>query len=327
MKNYLTEMVFFFLLPAFLIAAVAEYSLRKIPNDYSFKNQWLTENSRDVEILALGASTILYDVDPAYFSSKGFNAAHFSQSLKYDHFIYNKYIDRMPSLEYVIMGIDFWSPFGDMENSPEWWRVKYYNIHYGGNFYKWQGKYNYELYFRDISTFKRAAGGFLRLLGLKEVTNVAVKENGQGLHYTLKNRADNWDNGELDASRHNALITEAAQDSLIGQNRQYIEEIIRKSAERGIKVLLINVPLYVSYRDTQNSEFLKQQRDFCTYFAKEYDNVQYFDFSDDPRFSDEDFYDASHLNEKGTKKFTLLLDSIMEHQSSPYMTKNLLVND
>ncbi len=327
MKKYLTEIVFCFLLPALLIAAVAEYSLRKIPNDYAFKNQWLTKNSRDVEVLALGASSILYDVDPTYFSSKGFNAAHFSQSLKYDHFIYNKFIEQMPSLEYVIMGVDFWTPFGDIEDSPEWWRVKYYNIHYGSNYYRWLGKYNFELYFRDIPTFKRATNGFLSLLGLKEETNVAVNENGHGLHYTLENRADNWDNGEFEAARHNTLIIEGLHDSLIEQNRQYMEEIIRKSAERGVKVLLVNVPLYVSYRDTQNREFLKQQKDFCTYFVKEYNNVQFYDFSDDPRFTEEDFYDANHLNDIGTRKFTLFLDSIMVHQSSPLMTKNLLEND
>ena len=162
---------------------------------------------------------------------------------------------------------------------------------------------------------------------MKEETNVAVNENGHGLHYTLENRADNWDNGEFEASRHNALISEMAYGNLIDQNRRYVEEIITKSMEKDVKVLLVNVPLYDSYRNTQDREFLKQQKDFCASFAKKYDNVQFYDFSDDHRFTEKDFYDANHLNDKGTKKFTLLLDSIMVNQSLPLITKNLLEND
>lgn len=316
MKKYLKEIIFYFLLPALLVAIMAEYSLRKIPNDYAFKNQWLTQNSRDVEILTLGASSILHDIDPQYFHKKGFNAAHLSQSLKYDHLVFNKFIDQMPSLEYLIMGIDYWSPFGEIEDSPEWWRVKYYNIHYGSKLYRWEGKYNYELYFHNIGTFKKAANGFLTLLGIKDESHLTVNDLGFGVNYTLENRLSQWDNGIAEATRHNALIAHAIDADLFDQNKQYVEEIIRKSAERNVKVMLINVPLYKSYRENQNSLFLKQQKDFCKYFAERHKNVLYYDFSGDLRFTEDDFYDANHLNDKGTKKFSLLLDSIMVRHSS-----------
>lgn len=322
MKKYLVEIVFYFLLPVVLVAVVAEYSLRKIPNDYAFKNQWLTQNSSDVEVLTLGASSVLYDIDPQYFQRKGFNAAHLSQSLKYDHFIFNKFIDRMPSLEYVIMGIDYWSPFSDIKESSEWWRIKYYNIYYGSKYYRWEGRYNYELYFRDIATFKTAANGLLTLLGMKNETRRTVNDMGYGPHYTLDNRLTEWDNGEFEAFRHNVLISDAIQSSSIDQNKQYMEEIIRKGADRNVKVILVNVPLYQSYRDNQIREFVDQQKDFCHYFVEKYENVLFYDFSDDRRFTEDDFYDANHLNERGTKKFTLLLDSILIHSSSQLWTKN-----
>lgn len=321
MKKYLSEIIFCFLLPATLVAVVAEYSLRKIPNDYAFKSQWLTRNSHDVEVLALGASSILYDINPAYLSKNGFNAAHFSQSLKYDHFIFNKFIDQMPSLEYVIMGIDFWTPFGDIEETSEWWRVKYYNIHYGSKLYRWEGKYNYELYFHDISTFKRAANGFLTLLGLKDETRITINDRGHGLHYSFNNRATEWDNGEYEASRHNSLISEALEGNQVDQNKRYVEDIIRKSMDKNVKVLLVNAPLYQSYRKNQNKEFVNQHRDFCNYFAEEYDNVLFYDFSDDSRFTEDDFYDANHLNDRGTKKFTMMVDSILANSSSRLWTE------
>ena len=314
MKKYLTEIVLYFLLPLVLMGVVAEYSLRKIPNDYAFKNHWLTQNSKDVQVFALGASTVLYDIDPQYLNKKGFNAAHLSQSLKYDHFIFNKFIDQMPSLEYVIMGIEYWSPFLDMGNSPEWWRVKFYNIHYGGNFYKREGKYNYELYFRNVETFKSAANGLLTIMGLKNESRRTVNDMGYAANYTLNNRTDNWDNGEYEVNRHNILISETIEEGVIVHNKKYLDDIINKCKERDIKVLLVNFPMYKSYRDLQLEEYLKTRNEFCNYFEEKYENVQFYDFSDDERFTEDDYYDANHLNEFGTKKFTMILDSVMNNQ-------------
>lgn len=319
MKKYLNEIFMFFLLPAVLIAGVAEFSLRKIPNDYAFKNQWLTKNSHEVEVLALGASTVLFDIDPAYFQKKGFNAAHVSQSLKYDHMIFHKFIDQMPSLEYVIMSIDYWSAFVDLEESTEWWRVKYYNIHYGSKFHRWEGKYNYELYFHDMGTFKAAAKGLMTFVGLKNETRRTVNDLGYGINYTLDNRLAEWDNGTSEASRHNKLIADAIHRNHINQNKHYVEDMIQKSVANDVKVILINVPLYSSYRDNLDKKFVKQQKDFCRYFAEKYVNVLYHDFSDDPRFTAEDYFDVNHLNEKGTEKLTRTLDSLMVyHHDSSY---------
>src|SRR5690554_4031209 len=322
MKKYLFEMFFIFLLPISLIAVIAEYSLRKIPDDYAYKNQWLTRNSHDVEVLALGASSVLFDINPLYLQKKGFNAAHVSQSMKFDHFIFNKFIDRMPSLEYLIISIDYWSIFGELEKTNEWWRVKYYNIYYGSNFHRWEGKYNYELYFRDIGTFKRATHGFLTLLGLKDETRITIDDKGYGIHYTLDNRKAEWDNGKHEASYHNDLIATRSDDKRVNQNRKYLEEIIQKCAEKNVKVILINVPLYVSYRDNLNTKFLKQQKDFCHYFTENHENVMFYDFSCDPRFTEDDYYDVTHLNERGAEKFTVLIDSVMHPGSSRLLTEH-----
>lgn len=311
MKKYIFEIVVYFLLPVIVIAFVSEYSLRNIPNDYRFKNKWLTQNSKDVEILALGASSVLHNINPEYFHAEGFNSAHYSQSFNFDQYIFNKFIDDMPSLRYVIVGVEYWSPFGFMEDSDEWWRVKFYNIYYGSNFYKWESKYNYELYYHDINTFKKAGKGLLTLVGLKNESELTVDDRGFGDKYTLDNRREEWDDGARAASGHNALITEGFNLDRINQNKEYLEDIIRKSEERDITVILVKLPIYKSYRENLKNEYIIQQNEFCNYFAAKYDNVLFLDFSDDQRFTEDDYYDANHLNETGAKKFTLMLDSIM----------------
>lgn len=314
MKKYLTEIGLYFLLPLVLIGGVSEYSLRKLPNDYAYKNQWLTQNSQEVEVLALGASSVLFDINPLYFNKRSFNAAHVSQSLKYDHMIFEKFIDNMPSLEYVIMSIDYWSVFGDLEGSAEWWRVKNYNIHYGSRYNKWNGKYNLEVYLHDVSAVKYAANAILTMVGIKNETRRTVDDRGYSAHYKLENRANEWDKGVYEASYHNNLISRVVIEDRIKQNKHYVKEIIEKCAEKNVKVLLINVPIYKSYRENLKLEYLNQQKEFCKYFVENFSNTLYYDFSDNPIFTEDDFYDVSHLNEFGAKKFTMILDSIMVNQ-------------
>lgn len=322
MKKYLVEITVYFLLPAVLIAAVAEYSLRKIPNDYALKNELLTKKSTELEVLVLGASSILYGFNPNYTEIEAFNAAHVSQSSKYDRLIFNKFINQMPNLEYVIMSVDFWSFYGDIEESPEWWRVKYYNIHYGANLYRWKGRYNYELYFHDISTFRRAANGLLTLIGLRNDSHVTINDKGFAINYTMENRPSNWDNGEYEAMFHNSLVEEALKLKLTERNTQHVEDVILQCASRGIKVLLINAPLYHTYRENLNPMYLSNHKEFCKSFERNYSNVTYIDFTDDPRFSEDDFYNANHLNDKGGEKLTRILDGFMKSDTSQLMVES-----
>ena len=116
------------------------------------------------------------------------------------------------------------------------------------------------------------------------------------------------------------LIRNAQQDGLIEQNKAYVEDIIRKCAERNMMVILLNVPLFNTYREHQISDFVDQQKAFCNYFAEKYENVLYADFSNHPDFTEKDFYDANHLNDRGTKKFTLMLDNILSDSSCRFKT-------
>ncbi|HRB69044.1 MAG TPA: hypothetical protein PLC92_02955, partial [Chitinophagales bacterium] len=77
-----------------------ELLLRDIPNDYSFKKNYLNTNSNNIEVLFLGSSHIYYGINPEYISQKSFNAAHISQSLNFDLAILEKYKDRWTNLKY-----------------------------------------------------------------------------------------------------------------------------------------------------------------------------------------------------------------------------------
>lgn len=309
-KKYLKDSFIFFIIPLLLIALAWEYSIRSIPNDYAYKSKWLNDNADSIEVLYLGPSTIMYDIDPSFSKWKGFNAAHVSQSLKYDHFIFNKYINQMDSLKYIVLGVDFWSPHGEMEHSTEWWRIKYYTIHYNSPYHENKFKYKYEIYFHNPRTLLIAAQGALRILGLGNVSHRTINDMGHGANYTTSNRAPDWDNGTSEAIRHNELIDSYYKDTQDYKNNfEYVRDICKVSQDRGIKVILLGSPIYASYTNTLDTIHIMNRNSFCQEIADIYSNTTFLDLTDSNFFSENDFYDANHLNEIGAEKFTKLIDN------------------
>jgi len=308
MKKFLFEIVLFIFLPIICIASIAEYSIRQLPNDYSYKNQWMEENCQKLTTLCLGPSSCYYGIDPTYFNKKAFNGAHVSQSLNYDNFIFNKFINKMDSLQYVVVCIDYWSPFYSMEYAPEYWRIKNYNIYYGCDYKKGELKYKYELTFHNLSTFKNAAKGLLTATGLKQYSNSNVNELGYGLNYSSKNKKSDWDNGEFYAVKHNNAIKSVEQLNLINKNKEFVMDICKKCSDRNIKVLLISTPTYKSYQEYLNKDYLQNKNEFCVFFEQTYNNVSYIDYSNDKRFVAEDFYDSCHLNDIGARKLSMIIN-------------------
>lgn len=309
MKKFTLQMLLIYFLPALCIAVVAEYSIRKLPNDYSFKNQWMEKNCKSLNTLCLGPSSIYYAIDPTYFEKKTFNASHISQSINYDNYIFNKFINKMDSLQCVILCIDYWSPFSSLENYKEWWRARNYSIYYECDIHKGEIKYNYELYTPNYRTFKMAVKGFLTAIGLKTYSNINVNEHGYGINYSSANKNEDWDNGKSSAMRHNKINKKTRHLNLINKNTEHVKDIVKKCAARNVDVLLITTPTLKSYRENLDNYYLQKKNNFCNFFVKSFNNVSFIDFSDDNRFSDEDFFDASHLNEIGAKKLTKLVNA------------------
>ena len=292
------------MLPVSLVVAICEHFLRKIPNDYAYKNEWLTNNASSIKILVLGNSHSFWGIEPDFFSENAFNAAHVSQSLKYDHFIFTKFFDEMDSLEVLILPISYGSMLGSgPEGGIEDWRAKYYSIGYGCKYHRFEPKYNFE-----------TANG----LQLKNVINsISGKLNhrtcndlGWGINYRLEKRSKDWEQtGPIAAKRH----TEDKIDTLVlKKNKLLVEEIINKCNQKHVRVILLITPTYHTYWENLDSEQIALMVENCECFEKHHDNVYYLNLLTDDRFQHDDFFDADHLSEFGAKKLTLILQQAID---------------
>ena len=290
-------------MPAMAGTAVCEHFLRKIPNDYAYKNGWLSDNSKSVSILVMGSSHSYFGIDPVYFSGNAFNAAHVSQSIKYDHFIFSKFIDEMDSLEVLILPISYFSIGSYGLEKEEDWRVKYYSIYYGCKYHRFEPKYNFE-----VSDGLQYKGVIKSIMG--RINHRVCTDLGWGASYKLENRADNWkDSGDIAAKRHTQVKIDS---SIVAKNNALVKEMIMKCAQKNACVILLTTPTYQTYREALNQEQLNLMVECSEGFASGFDNVYYLNLLDDNRFQEDDFYDADHLNEYGALKLTTILQQTID---------------
>lgn len=308
LRIFLRRLFLTIVMPIAVFLVIYEYLYRSIPeshNSYKLKDAYLSQHASDVEILILGASNALFGVDPAVLSRPAFNAANVSQDLKYDYDIFNKYFPALTHLKYVILPVSYWSLFASLRTGPEDWRIRKYQIYMGLREYPWYHiRYNFEasrLGDRDCIAYYLKHNSFYECDTL-----------GKGTVYTLAKRRKDWENtGKIDALRHTVI---GKTDSLVwkeqsAQNMFYLNAIISKCCQKHVRVILMNIPTWHTYYEHLNQEQLTRMYASVGEILKNRPDVKWIDLLRDKRFVEDDFYDATHLNENGARKVSEILNS------------------
>lgn len=301
MKRFLIQVIFIIFLPTMCVLGVCENILRSIPNDYSYKHDWLIKNSNSIKILNFGSSHGYYGIRPEFFSKPAFNLAFVSQSLKYDKFLYEKYATACDSLEYVVLPISYSSFRSNLDKSKEWWRIKGYCIYMGCDYYGVNPKYNLEITSKEKKSQLKDA--FLQQLNYRTCDTLGFCTN-----YKKEYRAQDWQSTGLTAcTRHSK-----GKKENIKTNLQYLEWIIQDCQKRNIKVILLTTPTFHTYYDVLNQDQVTEREEICNNLVKKYSNVTFLDWLKHEQFNEDDFFDADHLNEYGAEKLTKMLDEYIK---------------
>ncbi len=287
--------------PIIIFVLVIEILLRRIPNDYSYKKNYLDKNSDKIETLFLGSSHAFYSINPKYMHSNSFNAAHISQSLDYDIEILKKYENETTKLQYIIVPIDYFSLFNRLETGVESWRIKNYSIYYGfDNSYKF--KDNSEILNGKLFENIKRIVQFYRF----HKSEVGCNALGWGTKHNSKNNKDLFTTGKAAAKRHAEKT-----NSFFKENVAIVNEFIAIAKVKKAKVIFYTNPAYKTYTSQLNQEQLQKTYTTIKSITNSSPNVYYYDFLTDASFIKEDFFDADHLNEIGAKKFSKKMDSII----------------
>ena len=306
MKKFIKFLIFF-LLPILTGMISFELLLRNIPNDYSFKKNYLNTKSNSIEVLFLGSSHIYYGINPEYISRNSFNGSHISQSLNFDLAILEKYNESWKNLRYIIIPIDYFSMYSTLEGGIENRRVKNYRIYYDipkyGNYWS-----DFEILNGKLPSNISRVKSYL----FNGKSDVTCNKFGFGTNFNSKGSKDLIETGKTASKRHTVELEN--NQTTFSKNIQTINYMIEFANSHKLKIIFITCPAYSSYRENLNPIQLDNSVNVIKQLSAHNTNTSYHNLLTDNTFVADDYYDADHLNENGAKKLTLKIDSIINYK-------------
>ncbi len=307
MRKFFVKLALFSTL-ALLLLATIEVALLYVSNTYSYKHDYLESHINDINILLMGNSYIEEGICPDIIGDGCFNIAIAGRNIVFDAEIAKKYFPKMNHLEIVILPLDYSKlEFGRGYKNPldtrievdrmtdTYWcmHYKYMNLHVGSFMY-WSEILNSQL-------------NYLSRLWQSRQENVEC--DSLGYHaLVLKNRQEGW---EYRAVPPIIDTSKKIDNNAFNRYWPYMEVIASCARERGIKMVLVNIPKYTTYQNDINNNVVQEMEHQITQLQIKYNNVMYWDFTYNEEFGDEDFFDACHLSDDGAKKFSrMLVDKI-----------------
>lgn len=286
-----------------LINIAIEFLLFLRPNEYSYKRAYVEEHINDIRCLLLGNSHIANALKPNLLGNDVFNMATLGRNIVYDIDLAKRYVPQMKRLEFLIIPLEYKQFYFDrqkdnpgekgklsgLEESRKCMYYKYMGIRVDG-FWYWSEILNSKLDY--MSRFLK-----------NDKDAVECDSLGYGGN-NLLNRKYNWKDWHLPKIVDTTIDANREKQKLLFSRYCTLAEL---AMNQGAKLVLIFTPMYKTYNNSKNPVVIKEMESFVANLKQKYPNVEYYDYSTDERFIDEDFYDASHLTDIGANKFSKIV--------------------
>lgn len=295
--------------PFLLLLAVSELWTGWDRSVYAQKKDAFTRAASQVEVLVLGSSQSYYGVDPGAIEPSTFNLAFPGQSLRYDAALLHSTIDRLPRLRVVLIPISFFTLEYELSLGLEARRACNYRYHFGVPNESPEHREEARNYFNFLLSGRQQWAGLIRERLRSALGRAGTKS--EGIEY-LDARG-----GLLPAAEPSPTPEELKREApvvmrmhLAGmhpkvtpRNVALLASLQRELAARSIRLVLFTPPVSQSYAALIEPERGLQWRGALRGLTSAL-GVPYRDYLADPRFSDADFRDCNHLNQKGRRKLT-----------------------
>lgn len=278
-----------YLLPIALLAIGLEIYVESIPNSYTYKRQYMEQHAAQIQTLVLGSS-YAYDGIDAELLPSAFNLANSSQCFEDDYRLLAKYLSMMDSLQTVILPLSYSSL--QMVSSSN--RRGYYTI-YMDLYPRWPlSKYSFECCNLELMAKK-----IIKYLLNEDM--VRCDSLGQRLGHTLASRPDDWQ--QTQALVSNDRFVGPAAMPYVEENIQWLQQMATLCESRGVTLCLVAMPMLEEYRRAMPHEQIALMEHVMQQLKDTYPHVQVLDYQS--LGTDDDFYNATHLNTIGARRLTL----------------------
>lgn len=289
-----------FSLPVILLTGCLEYNLGKIPNIYSLKRELLETNIADTEVIITGSSYEFEGVNPEFLDLKSFNLALPAQSIRYDTAMVLKYLDRMPNLKLVIAPVSYFTFWSDYKSTNTVFYERFWDLLLPADIALSDfQRYSFiALYNRNI--FKYIKHGF-NAGPDTDWAPVAMNKSGWMRGSSPEPKSD--EQGRKAVEYHNSIASEEAPS----YNMELLNSFFNELKKRNIAAVMMTSPTFYTYSDNIDKEKYRIMQEKIKELS-ERNNVPYYNYFLDKRFTEEDFRDIDHLNSEGAEKYSKIIN-------------------
>lgn len=302
MKKFLYNILSFAIV-ILLVTVLIEFLLFLRPNLYSYKREYVETHINDITCLLLGNSHIEEALNPGLMGRGVFNMAISGRAPIYDIELAKRYVPDMKHLEALVIPLDYtrFSLGRGMGNPNEKKRPDGMESTYKCMYYKYMGIHVDEWWY--WSEFINSKLNFMKRFTMNDEDARECDSLGY-VPLELEKRVANWKYRALPNIIDTAKeIDKEKYDLLCEQYRL----LARLTAERNARLVLLGTPMYKTYHEGMNEKVVGEIKAFVAMLRKEFPHVEYYDYSFDKRFGEDDFNDASHLTVNGAVKFSNMI--------------------
>lgn len=303
MRKFIFRLLLF-VTPFLLVFVVLEFFFRHTPNNYSVKNQYIKTNNLKIETLLFGDSHCLYGLNPSYFSTNTFNLSNVSQTIYFDQLLFEKHIDSLPKLKKVVFCIEYTNLSQRDNTGEDSWRKFHYQRFMELNVPIIEPYDPRQMSIVLTQNFYKTRELLKRYIKKGSILDCDIK--GWGTNYKKENRI----NPEQIAARRAKIQEDGLTDFRL--NAQRLQKMISVCKKRNIKVIIVSMPQTRIYEHYLNQNKLKAIIKRCKNFQiNNTETVHYLNLFHDERFTNDDFYDADHLNNVGAIKCSKIVNQFL----------------
>ncbi len=297
MRKFLINGVLF-VLPIILSFVVLEIIVGGIPNSYSYKYNYVKKHGREIEAIAIGHSQLYDGFKPESFALPAFNLCNSAQTYVDNYYLLRELLPSMPHLKMVIMPIGYMDVGVGRDVSNFSYRSGYYHkymhIDYG-----WQLPFKYA--FESLRPLWASQKVYLHYFKHGDV--VGCDSLGRRNTHSLRNRIY-----PLGYDKLMKRYSRKAHGNFCLRDEAYFIGVIESLLKKGISVVLVSPPYHQICFRNYNTDQLQFFKDYMKTLCGKYP-VRYIDLEGDTTFTDDDFFNETHVSEYGAEKLTRRLNN------------------
>lgn len=257
------------------------------------------KNIKDIECIITGICYAVCGINESTLYKKSYKFALASQDLYYDYNIVKYILNNNNNIKYALIGLCYYNFQYDLSMSKNKNRVIIYNDIL---------KCKHNLSVDDLTVLEEEFTINKRILStICDKNNDIVRFKSKNFDFKKYSYIEKYNMGSSSANEDG----NKNYPKTVIENKNILMDYLDLLKKHNIKPIIVVFPVTTYYANKFPLKLEEEFKDIINDLKESYD-FQYIDYFRSSLFSDDDFYDVSHLNEKGAYKFTNILNDTIE---------------